>query len=152
MLSGGELPEVVTWSEGAIVAFLEGLPARLAGRLSYEDLCGVLSLKTSLRVDRKVQPLQEANRIKSIRKYIRTRVWMRVDAPFVFYDVLMDKSGRQTANSPESFYQNVLLNSIVSIDEQPAPAVDGVLRVVDQASLQQAVRFSSAAVMRLADR
>jgi hypothetical protein len=116
------------------------IASELRGKLDYHELKGVMSLKTSLRVDRKVQPLQEANRIKALRKYIRTRTWQREDSPFGFFVALMQEGkGRLHSGSPEIFYSNVLLYSIVAIDEKPSAAVDGVLRVTSTSGLRSAV-------------
>ncbi len=116
------------------------LAKQLESRLEYQELVGVMSLKTSLRVDRKVQPLQEANRIKTLRKYIRTRIWQREDSPFGFFVVLMEAPKKRLhPGSPEVFYSNVLLYSIVSIDERPSAAVDSVLRITSTSGLRIAV-------------
>jgi len=132
---------------------LDQIAHQLKGKLDYPELAGMMSLKTSLRVDRKVQPLQEANRIKTLRKYIRTRIWQRHDSPFGFYVVLMEESrGRTHSGSPEAFYSNVLLYSIVSIDEKPSPAVDGVLRITSLGGLEAAINMVHAHMREPSDR
>jgi hypothetical protein len=122
------------------VLAMSNVARALVSRLEYDELAGVMSLKTSLRVDRKVQPLQEANRIKALRKYIRTRIWRRNDSPFGFFVTLMEPpKGKPHPSSPEIFYTNVLLYSIVAIDERPSAAVDGVLRITSTSGLRAAV-------------
>lgn len=126
--------------EQSKVRLISGIAHELAGQLGYPELAGVMSLKTSLRVDRKVQPLQEANRIKALRKYIRTRTWQREDSPFGFFVALMEeRKGKQHSGGAEVFFSNVLLYSIVAIDERPSAAVDGVLRITSTSGLRTAV-------------
>ncbi len=124
----------------SMILAMSRIAHELIGKLDYHELAGVMSLKTSLRVDRKVQPLQEANRIKALRKYIRTRTWQREDSPFGFFVTLMQENkGKVHSGSPEVFFSNVLLYSIVAIDETPSAAVDGVLRITSTSGLRAAV-------------
>lgn len=103
---------------------LNGLWGSLVGNCAFEDIVGYLSVKTSLRPDRRLQISHEGSLMKALYVHLQTREWI-LNPPGLRYYAMATKVGASDRDS----LKTVATHSITTVASIPEPAVDEVYEV-----------------------
>jgi hypothetical protein len=103
---------------------LNGLWSALVGNCVFEDIVGYLSVKSSLRPDRRLQISHEGSLMKALYVHLQTREWI-INPPGLRYYAMATRVG---ASDRESL-KTVATHSITTVASIPEPAVDEVYEV-----------------------
>jgi len=103
---------------------LNGLWGRLVGKCAFEDIVGYLSVKSSLRPDRRLQISHEGSLMKALYVHLQTREWI-LNPPGLRYYAMATKVGAPDRES----LKTVATHSITTVASIPEPAVDEVYEV-----------------------
>lgn len=103
---------------------LNGLWANLVGECAFEDIVGYLSVKSSLRPDRRLQISHEGSLMKALYVHLQTREWI-INPPGLRYYAMATEV---KAPDRESL-KTVATHSITTVASIPEPAVDEVYEV-----------------------
>lgn len=96
----------------------------LVGKCVFEDIVGYLSVKSSLRPDRRLQISHEGSLMKALYVHLQTREWI-IDPPGLRYYAMATKVGEPDRDS----LKTVATHSITTVASIPEPAVDEVYEV-----------------------
>lgn len=107
----------------------------LIGHCSFEDILGYISVKTSLRPDRRLQISHEGSLMKALYVHLQTRDWI-LNPPGLKYYAMATKVGPKDRES----LKTVATHSITTVSSIPEPAVDEVYEVSDLATASNAFR------------
>ena len=114
------------------------------GRCTFSQIVGYISVKASLRPDRRLQMAHEGSLVKALYMHLRTRQWM-LEAPGVRYYGLapaVNPSDREALST-------VATHSVVTVQTHPERAVDELFEVD---SIAQAYRVFSGILLPTAKR
>lgn len=114
---------------------LNGLWGRLVGNCAFEDIVGYLSVKSSLRPDRRLQISHEGSLMKALYVHLQTREWI-LDPPGLRYYAMATKVGAPDRES----LKTVATHSITTVASIPEPAVDEVYEVDTLEAANEAFR------------
>ena len=103
---------------------LNGLWSKLVGNCAFKDIVGYLSVKSSLRPDRRLQISHEGSLMKALYVHLQTREWI-INPPGLRYYAMATRVG---ASDRESL-KTVATHSITTVASIPEPAVDEVYEV-----------------------
>ena len=103
---------------------LNGLWSKLVGNCAFKDIVGYLSVKSSLRPDRRLQISHEGSLMKALYVHLQTREWI-INPPGLRYYAM---ATRVNASDRESL-KTVATHSITTVASIPEPAVDEVYEV-----------------------
>lgn len=97
---------------------------RFAERCDFEDIVGYISVKASLRPDRRLQISHEGSLMKALYVHLQTREWILNPPGLKYYAITTsatqaDRDGLKT----------VATHSITTVSSVPQPAVDEVYEV-----------------------
>lgn len=101
-----------------------------AGKCELDDIRGFLSIKTSLKPDRRLQIAHEGSLMKALYRHIQTRKWL-IGAPGISYFGMTMKFG----DADVAALKTVATHSIVDVLGTPESAVDRLCAAPDGASL-----------------
>lgn len=112
---------------------LDTLYESLVGKCSFETLVGFISVKTSLRPDRRLQISHEGSLMKALYAHLQTRDWVINPRGLRYYAIAgalneADRDGLRT----------VATHSITTVNETPKAAVDEVFAVNSEADAKMA--------------
>ena len=118
---------ISTYSEQALEG-LDALYESLIGQCSFETLVGFISVKTSLRPDRRLQISHEGSLMKALYAHLQTRDWVINPRGLRYYAIASalndaDRDGLRT----------VATHSITTVNDTPKAAVDEVFAVNSEA-------------------
>lgn len=114
---------------------LNSLWTMLVGKCEFEDIVGYLSVKTSLRPDRRLQISHEGSLMKALYVHLQTREWI-LDPPGLRYYAMATKVGAPDRDS----LKTVATHSITTVASIPEPAVDEVYEVDTLEAANEAFR------------
>ncbi|WP_210498901.1 Cfr10I/Bse634I family restriction endonuclease [Vibrio crassostreae] len=94
------------------------------GRCDFDDIKGFLSVKTSMRPDRRLQVCHEGAMMKSLYSHIRTREWVLNAKGLKYYaaSTKLTKADKQALKS-------VAGHSLANVQGLPEPSVDNAFSV-----------------------
>lgn len=104
------------------VELLRSWHLRFDTQCEFEDVVGFLSVKHSLRPDRRLQIAHEGSLMKAIYTHIQTRLWLPNAQGFKYFAM----SGSQVSEADRHAMATIATHSITSVQSIPQPAVDGL--------------------------
>lgn len=104
-----------------------------SGHCNFEDIIGYISVKTSLRPDRRLQISHEGSLMKALYVHLQTREWI-LRPPGLKYYAITTKA----TNADREGLKTVATHSITTVSSIPQPAVDE-LYVVNSAPVARTV-------------
>lgn len=111
---------------------LEKSYEKFKGECHFGDIAGFLSVKTSLRPDRRLQLSHEGALTKAFHEHLKTRLWVRNAKPLLYFACAMN------ATEPDQrAMQSVATHSILSVNSDPEPAVNSLEKVSSGAELDR---------------
>lgn len=102
------------------------------GNLSFSDLLGFCSVKTSLRPDRRLQLSHEGALTKAFYEHLKGRLW-EINAPGLKYYASSMKVGEKDRRGVST----VATHSILSVNSTPESAVDELFEIKSGPQLEQ---------------
>ncbi|HUF03129.1 MAG TPA: Cfr10I/Bse634I family restriction endonuclease [Aridibacter sp.] len=123
---GLELPDVnqITQLSSTGIISLTSRYKDLIGKCTFQSVLGYLSVKTSMRPDRRLQLPHEGSLMKAVYAHLQTREWI-IDPPGLKYYAAAAKIG----DKDEEALRTVATHSIVTVSSEPQAAVDGVFAI-----------------------
>ena len=106
------------------IRFLQSLYQNFVGHCGFEDILGYVSVKTSLRPDRRLQISHECSLMKALYVHLQTRKWI-INPPGLKYYAIATSVGP----SDRSALKTVATHSITTVHSIPQAAVDEVYEV-----------------------
>lgn len=103
---------------------LETLYQAFIGRCSFEEIVGYLSVKTSLRPDRRLQIPHEGSLMKAMYTHLQTRKWVLSPKGIKYYAITC-----ATTDADVEALKTVATHSITTVNSIPQAAVDDVFSV-----------------------
>lgn len=119
----GPITPITSLNE-ADIEKLSSVYRTLSGQCEFEDIVGYLSVKTSLRPDRRLQISHEGSLMKAIYVHLQTREWI-INPPGLKYFAMATIVGEPDKAS----LKTVATHSITTVSSTPEPAVDEVFEV-----------------------
>ena len=103
---------------------LDSLYNRFREKCSFTDIVGYLSVKTSLRPDRRLQLAHEGSLMKAIYKHIQTRTWEIGASGLKYYAATMtfNKSDKKALST-------LATHSLIDVNTKPESAVDKLFEI-----------------------
>lgn len=101
------------------------------GKLDLDDLSAFVSIKTSLRPDRRLQLSHEGALVKAFYEHLKGRLWKINAAGVKYYGLSID-----VKDADRKGLQTVATHSILSVNTIPEAAVDSVHKITNGADLQ----------------
>jgi hypothetical protein len=124
--------ETITENE---LSRLELIHRQFTGKCGFEEIEGYISVKTSLRPDRRLQISHEGSLMKALYAHLQTREWITAPKGLKYFAIATEiKEPDRVA------LKTVATHSLTTVFSLPQAAVDGVFEVN---SLQQAVETFS---------
>lgn len=103
---------------------LESLYLNFIETCDLEDIVGYVSVKTSLRPDRRLQMAHEGSLLKAIYTHLITRDWVLTPKGISYFGIA-SKVGASDIRA----LKTVATHSIVTVNSMPIPAVDSITQV-----------------------
>ena len=103
---------------------LNNFYTHLAGECYADSIPFVLTVKTSLRPDRRYQIVHEANVVKSLVAHLAGRFWQR-DLTTAFYAMIASRVSPNDRNA----LSNPATHTLVQVSWLPVPVVDHVYQI-----------------------
>jgi hypothetical protein len=116
----GQLFEITPESLGV----LNSAYRDLIGKCDFGAIGGYISVKTSLRPDRRLQLAHEGSLMKALYVHMQTRQWIFNPPGLKYYAV-----STEVGPADEKALKTVATHSITSVHSAPEAAVDGVFKV-----------------------
>ena len=104
------------------VKFLNTWHLDFDGTCGFDDIRGFLSVKNSLRPDRRLQIAHEGSLMKAIYVHIQTRLWLSKAVGYKYYAM----SGSSVSTADHAAMSTIATHSITTVQSTPKPAVDGL--------------------------
>lgn len=119
-----DLPGKITLIDRDMLTQVEELYRHFVGLCDFDDIAGYMSVKTSLRPDRRLQIPHEGSLMKAIYTHLQTRQWIINPRGLKYYAI-------STAVSAADIHalQTVATHSITTVQSVPQAAVDNVFVV-----------------------
>ena len=127
-----DLSEISIVDVGSL-SFLDNLYRQFIGRCSFNQIVGYISVKTSLRPDRRLQLAHEGSLMKAIYTHLQTRQWI-INPPGLKYYGMSTRVGA----SDREALKTVATHSITTVYSLPQAAVDEVYQVNSVQEAQEA--------------
>jgi hypothetical protein len=106
---------------------LDQLYRRLIGKCTFKNLIGYISVKSSLRPDRRLQIPHEGSLMKAIYAHLQTRDWV-INPPGLRYYAISSV----ISDADRDALKTVATHSITTVNELPKAAVDAVFQINSQ--------------------
>lgn len=103
---------------------MDGLYSKFSGKCTFDDIVGYLSVKLSLRPDRRLQIPHEGSLMKALYIHLQTREWILNPKGIQYYAI-----ASQTTDADKMALKTVATHSITTVHSIPQPAVDDVFDV-----------------------
>jgi len=123
------LPDVSVIDASALKK-IDDFYLKLVGTLNFADLVGFVSIKTSLRPDRRLQLSHEGALVKAFYEHLKSRLWITDAAGLKYYGV-----SQKVGPADIKGLKTVATHSVLSVNSVPERAVDAVIQVSGGASL-----------------
>lgn len=104
--------------------YIDEVYKEFIGLCSFTEILGYVSVKTSLRPDRRLQLPHEGAMAKSIYEHLRTRMW-DIEAKNLKYFAAATVVGKQDVEA----LKTIATHSILSVNSVPERAVDKIMQV-----------------------
>jgi hypothetical protein len=91
------------------------------GEVSLSELVGYISVKMSLRPDRRLQISHEGSLVKAIHAHIVTRKWLLEATPLTYYAITPNPT-----DADKRALKTVATHSLITVTQKPQAAVDEV--------------------------
>ena len=117
------------------VRMLDTAYERLIGKCRADAIPFVITVKTSIRPDRRYQIVHEANVVKSLVAHLGGRFWKR-DLYTAFYAMIASDVSTADRNA----LHNPATHTLVQVNWTPVPLVDEVYQISSVANVQATVR------------
>ena len=138
----GQVPNGITTSPSSLVvnetsmATLDDAYKNLIGQCHADSLPFVLTVKTSLRPDRRYQVVHEANVVKSLVAHLAGRFWKR-ELNTAFYAMVAGN-----VSPPDRVVlRNPVTHTLVQVNWTPVPVVDDVYQIDSIADVQRIIQL-----------
>ncbi|MFB6305931.1 MAG: Cfr10I/Bse634I family restriction endonuclease, partial [Flavobacteriales bacterium] len=102
----------------------KSLYRNLENSCTFEDIKGYISVKISLRPDRRLQIPHEGSLMKALYVHLQTRDWILNPSGLKYYAITTELS-----KDDRKALETVATHSITTVNQLPEPAVDEVLEV-----------------------
>lgn len=131
----GQVSEIENFTSDTL-KMLEGIYQNFIGRCNFEQIEGYISVKTSLRPDRRLQISHEGSLMKALYAHLQTREWITSPKGLKYY-AISTKINKPDRNA----LKTVATHSLTTVFSLPQAAVDEVFEVNTLRQASQA--FSS---------
>jgi hypothetical protein len=136
VIIGGDLAREITDITPEKLTELEDTYQKFTGKCNFEQIEGYISVKASLRPDRRLQIPHEGSLIKALYAHLQTREWIISPKGLKYYAV-----ATKVTKSDRNALKTVATHSLTTVFSLPQAAVD---EVYDVNTIQQAnLAFSS---------
>lgn len=116
--------EPITNIDQKAITLIENSFKEFSGMCDFEDIHGYVSVKTSLRPDRRLQISHEGSLMKALYTHLQTREWI-INPKGLKYFAIATKVGE----SDRAALKTVATHSITTVQSIPQAAVDEVFEV-----------------------
>lgn len=107
----------------------------IQGRCNPFEIPFVLTVKTSVRPDRRYQIVHEANVVKALTAHLASRYWKRnLSTPF--YALIAG----HVSDADRQVLRNPVTHTLVQVSWEPAPVVDGVFEIDSVDEVENTIR------------
>jgi len=110
--------------DGTIISMISKAYREFEGVCGFEHIVGYLSVKTSLRPDRRLQIPHEGSLMKAIYTHLQTRKWIISPKGLKYY-----ASATSIGDADITALKTVATHSITTVQNIPQPAVDEVFQI-----------------------
>lgn len=114
----------------ALLEKISGLYEQIIGKCDFSDIVGYISVKFSLRPDRRLQIPHEGSLMKALYRHLQTRKWAINPAGLKYYAM-----SAQLSKADRNALKTVATHSITTVQSLPEAAVDNIFEIdsLDQA-------------------
>lgn len=113
---------------------LESLYRSIIGSCKFDDIVGYLSLKTSLRPDRRLQIAHEGSLTKAIYVHLQTRNWIMEPRGIKYFGAALSLTAADIKG-----LKTVATHSITTVMSKPEKAVDDIFKIENRNDLYSAI-------------
>jgi len=132
---GLDLPAHISHFDRTSLDSLDQLYRKLIGKCSFDNLIGYISVKSSLRPDRRLQIPHEGSLMKAIYAHLQTRDWVISPPGLRYYAV-----SSNITEADRDALKTVATHSITTVNELPKAAVDAVFQINSQSEAEETWR------------
>lgn len=118
-----------------IISQLEAAYTNLIHQCDFDNIIGYISVKASLRPDRRLQMAHEGSLMKALYTHLQTRKWI-ISPPGLKYYAFSTKVG----SADRKALKTIATHSITTVHSEPQAAVDEVYEVD---SIEKAIEVST---------
>lgn len=115
--------DINDFAENTLVGLIESYK-RIFGLCGFETIAGYLSVKFTLRPDRRLQIPHEGSLYKAIYKHLQTRKWILSPTGLRYY-----AASSEVKPTDAKALKTVATHSITTVSDKPESAVDEVFQV-----------------------
>jgi hypothetical protein len=119
----GELTEIDDITPASL-GELEGVHQKFVGKCNFEQIEGYISVKTSLRPDRRLQISHEGSLMKALYAHLQTREWITSPKGLKYYAI-----ASKISEPDRNALKTVATHSLTTVFSLPQAAVDDVYEV-----------------------
>lgn len=114
----------IDFIDGETIRKVENLYKSFIGKCSYSEIIGYISVKTSLRPDRRLQIPHEGSLMKAIYTHLQTRQWILKPRGLKYY-----AASTEIREPDRNALKTVATHSIITVNSLPQAAVDEVFEI-----------------------
>lgn len=118
------LPDKIQNIDKTILSQLEDKYTAFKGKCGFEDIVGFISVKASLRPDRRLQIPHEGSLMKALYAHLQTRQWIINPPGLKYYAISAGLNG-----SDKKALKTIATHSLTAVCQLPQAAVDEVFKV-----------------------
>lgn len=118
------------------IKIIESIYEKFIGLCSLDDIVGYLSVKTSLRPDRRLQLSHEGSLMKAIYVHLQTRDWIIDPVGIKYYGAATEVSAADIQG-----LNTVATHSITNVQSKPQAAVDKLFAINNRADAENALKI-----------
>lgn len=125
--------ERITTIDESVITLIDNAYSNFIGKCSFEDIIGYMSVKSSLRPDRRLQIPHEGSLMKALYTHLQTREWIINPKGIKYYamSTVVKPADREALKT-------VATHSITTVHSIPQAAVDEVFQVDTTRQAQKA--------------
>jgi hypothetical protein len=117
-----------------LIQKIQGLYTHFIGKCALDDIVGYLSVKTSLRPDRRLQIAHEGSLMKALYAHIQTRQWILKPNGLKYY-----AASKSVSSADRAALKTIATHSLITVNTAPQPAVDEVYEIDSLKSAEAAL-------------
>lgn len=118
------------------IEIIESLYQDFIGQCSIDDIVGYLSIKTSLRPDRRLQLSHEGSLMKAIYVHLQTRDWIIDPVGIKYY-----AASTKISDADIQGLSTVATHSITNVQSKPQAAVDRIFEINNKSNAEYALNI-----------